>query len=244
MCTNLFVPVPNYHAPSLEQMDQMVEVIEETIKKGGSVVVHCGGGKGRAGTVGACLLLKYGRLGIRASVCGGPMKAPESFEDISTHFNSSAAIEFLRTTRPGSIETKVQEAFVRQFSNVLWKKFILPDFQLIENGGRELPRLKCSDAMNPTVSSNATKRAKEKALREIQRLQRKAPRCIICMGLPGSGKSTFANRLAESYPPTKSWLVINQDKLGRKECQKLAKSCKTKRAILDRCNLQLSEREY
>ncbi len=247
-CSNLFVPVPNYQPPSIDQMNQMVEAIEDAIHGGGSVVVHCGGGKGRAGTVGACLLLKYGRLGIRASVCGGATKAPQSFEDISTHFNSAAAMAFLRSMRPGSIETKAQESFVRQYSDSLWKKVILPDFQFaakrLENSSREIPLLKSSTDTGPKASAKAEKRAQEKILQEVQRLQRKAPRCIICMGLPGSGKSTFANSLAESYPPSNSWLVINQDKLGRKECQKLAKSCKTKRVVLDRCNLQVSEREY
>jgi len=50
-CRNLFVPVTNYQAPTRDQMDEIVDAIEETIKEGGSVIVHCGGGKGRAGTV-------------------------------------------------------------------------------------------------------------------------------------------------------------------------------------------------
>ncbi len=257
-CRNLFVPVTNYQAPTRDQMDEIVDAIEETIKDGDSVVVHCGGGKGRAGTVGACLLVKYGSLGIRASICGGPEKASTSIADIPTHYNSSAAMNFLRKTRPGSIETKIQENFVRQYSDLLWKRVILPDFGLVLDKKKEDSSIKrkenCSKLMRNASKENqkeisnqylkkAEKRAKEAELKSVQKLQRKAPRCIICLGLPGSGKSMFANRLAKSFPPENRWLVLNQDKLGRKQCERLAKSCKTgNRVILDRCNVTASER--
>ena len=256
-CRNLFVPVPNYQAPSSGQMDKIVDAVEETIKEGDSVVVHCGGGKGRAGTVGACLLLRYGSLGIRASICGETTKAPSTIADLPTHFNSAAAIKFLRTTRPGSIETKIQESFVRQYSDLLWKRVILPGFGLLHDktehasikrieGSSRLMFASSKENKKETGNHRQTKtekRAKEEEFKSIQKAQRKAPRCIICMGLPGSGKSIFANSLAESFPPEDSWLVLNQDKLGRKECERLAKSCKTSnRVILDRCNPKASER--
>mmetsp|Transcript_4416 Transcript_4416/g.10612 ORF Transcript_4416/g.10612 Transcript_4416/m.10612 type:complete len:1152 (-) Transcript_4416:225-3680(-) len=256
-CRNLFVPVPNYEAPSRGQMDKIIDAIEETVKEGDSVVVHCGGGKGRAGTVGACLLLRYGSLGIRASIWGEIWKAPSTIADLPTHFNSAAAIKFLRTTRPGSIETKIQESFVRQYSDLLWKRVILPTFGLLHDtiehasikqieGSSRLMLASSKENKEETANHRLTKtekRAKEEEFKSIQFAQRYAPRRIICMGLPGSGKSTFAKSLAKSYPPGNSWLVLNQDKLGRKECERLAKSCKTRdRVILDRCNLKASER--
>lgn len=254
-CRNLFVPVPNYHAPSKDQMDEIVQAIEETVQGGGSAVVHCGGGKGRAGTVGACLLMQYGSLGIRASA-----SAPSTIENLPTHFNSAAAIAFLRTTRPGSIETEIQEKFVRQYSDLLWKRVILPDFGFLqdkpcnpsvtkseENSSKLL--LPAPNDKNPKTTNRPTTADKKQTSIErklVQKAQRRAPRCIICMGLPGSGKSTFANRLAESFPPENSWLVINQDKLGRKECERLAGTVKkgrsNNRIILDRCNPTASER--
>ncbi|CAE6506924.1 unnamed protein product [Rhizoctonia solani] len=52
------VPIPNYKPPTLEQMDIILRRIHEP---GGSpVLVHCGGGKGRAGTVAACYLAAFG----------------------------------------------------------------------------------------------------------------------------------------------------------------------------------------
>jgi atypical dual specificity phosphatase len=106
-----------------------------------------------------------------------------------------------------------------------------------------LPALK----ENPETKNHPTKvdgLAEEEQRKAEQRAQRKAPRCIICMGLPGSGKSTFAYHLAKSFPPENSWLVLNQDRLGKRECERLAGTCNSKRhrVILDRCNPKESER--
>jgi len=201
--------------------------------------------------------VRYGSVGIRASICGNTEKESTSMADIPTHFNSAAAINFLRKTRPGSIETKIQGNFVREYSDLLWKRVILPDFGLLHVGTEDvsIKRAENSSKLMLTASkenqkeisnqyqTKAEKKAKEEELKSLQKLQRKAPRCIICMGLPGSGKSIFANMLAKSFPPENIWLVLNQDKLGRKQCERLTKSCKTgNRVILDRCNVTASER--
>lgn len=60
---------------------------------GGRVVAHCKGGLGRAGTV-ACMLLLD--CGIAA--------------------NAEEAMYWVRTVRPGAIETPTQEAFLREWS--------------------------------------------------------------------------------------------------------------------------------
>lgn len=58
---NLFVPVPNYYPPSADELDAILQEIERIVcREGRRVFVHCGGGKGRAGTVAACTLLRYG----------------------------------------------------------------------------------------------------------------------------------------------------------------------------------------
>jgi predicted ATPase with chaperone activity len=105
---------------------------------------------------------------------------------------------------------------------------ILPDFDVLQDEIDAVTRSieKLSECLHPTPKENretkklptkAERRADEKQRRSMQKAQRLAPRCIICMGLPGSGKSTFANTLAKLLPPENSWLVINQDRLGRKK---------------------------
>ena len=62
---NVFFPVPNYNPPSLQQMIEIDSVVRKEILRGGQVLIHCGGGKGRAGSVISALLLKYGLNGIK-----------------------------------------------------------------------------------------------------------------------------------------------------------------------------------
>lgn len=66
-------------------------------------MVHCGGGKGRAGTVMACLLAMHGS------------------EDATPQMEKNQVIEFLRRIRPGSIETTQQEDFVAAWLSHRWK---------------------------------------------------------------------------------------------------------------------------
>ncbi|MDP4002903.1 cyclin-dependent kinase inhibitor 3 family protein [Methylobacterium sp. NEAU K] len=61
--------------------------ISEQLREGGSVVVHCRGGLGRAGMVAAKLLVMMGE-------------------------DPRRAIERVRAVRPGAIETREQEAYV------------------------------------------------------------------------------------------------------------------------------------
>ena len=67
---NLFVPVTNYEPPTTAQMDEIVDAVVRVVGAGGAVMEHCGGGKGRAGTVAACLLLRFGERGVRAQLAG------------------------------------------------------------------------------------------------------------------------------------------------------------------------------
>ena len=78
--------------------------------------------------------------------------------------------------------------------------------------------------------------------------RRRIPRCIMLMGLPASGKSSFAAALAsalnESTSRSMPTLVANQDDLGRKECARVASRASSKcRVIVDRCNLTVGERK-
>jgi atypical dual specificity phosphatase len=57
---NTFLPVPNYRAPSVPQIDMFMRLCCTSSAAGAPVLVHCGGGKGRAGTLVACYLVAFG----------------------------------------------------------------------------------------------------------------------------------------------------------------------------------------
>ena len=95
------------------------------------------------------------------------------------------------------------------------------------------------------------KQQKEQFAQQKRRL-RCIPPCIMLMGLPGAGKSTFARRLQEGLEKQRAMdtdvpavVIASQDTLGRRECERVASSAtKTKNAIVvvDRCHLTSSER--
>ncbi|KAG8896316.1 hypothetical protein FRC01_011884, partial [Tulasnella sp. 417] len=111
--TNTFIPVKNYHPPSIEQMDIIMRLFEDASKL--PILVHCGGGKGRAGTVAACYIAAYG-FGRSPFVSGLPAERDEPV------MSAAAAISAIRDVRPGSIETERQEDFVRQWTSAVWKR--------------------------------------------------------------------------------------------------------------------------
>ncbi|PBK69273.1 ATP dependent DNA ligase [Armillaria solidipes] len=111
--SNTFLPVPNYRPPSIEQMDIIIRLFNDPEKL--PLLVHCGGGKGRAGTVAACYLVAYG------------FGKPHPNQD-HPEMTANGAIATLRSLRPGSIETSEQEAFVSKWCSTIWKRqAVLPD---------------------------------------------------------------------------------------------------------------------
>ena len=74
-----------------DRMLDTVNLIRARLSLGEHVVVHCRGGLGRAGTVAACVLVSDGT-------------------------DAADAITLVRSCRPGAIETRGQEAFVRGFA--------------------------------------------------------------------------------------------------------------------------------
>ncbi|THV02514.1 ATP dependent DNA ligase [Dendrothele bispora CBS 962.96] len=110
---NVFLPVPNYYPPSVEQMDFVMRLISDGSNL--PILIHCGGGKGRAGTVAACYL----------TACG--FGTPSFYRDHPA-LSAPEAISVLRSIRPGSIETRHQEEFVSKWCSTIWKRqSILPD---------------------------------------------------------------------------------------------------------------------
>lgn len=81
------LPVPDFTAPSAEQLDEGVRAIGDALAAGQGIAVHCGAGLGRTGTLVACYLVQQG-------------------------LEPADAIAQVRERRPGAVETKGQHAAV------------------------------------------------------------------------------------------------------------------------------------
>ncbi len=80
------------------QVDRFLEAVAA---EDACVLVHCGGGKGRAGTFAACCLAMWG------------FSPPLDLTVKRPVLSAQEAVRIVRNLRPGSIETQEQEAFVQ-----------------------------------------------------------------------------------------------------------------------------------
>jgi atypical dual specificity phosphatase len=87
----LALAINDFQTPTFEQADPLIRAIIAELEAGRNVLVHCAAGRGRTGTINACVLI---RLGVDPSV----------------------AIAVIRRERPGSIETPEQERFIYQYA--------------------------------------------------------------------------------------------------------------------------------
>jgi atypical dual specificity phosphatase len=205
-CRNVFLPVRNYQAPTNEQVDIFIKAMDD-LPTDEAALIHCGGGKGRAGTFAACYLMARG-FGITPTERHGG----EGY----VHMYPGDAIKLLRQMRPGSIETIKQETFVRDYA------------QYLISGQQE-------------VAPPETIPLESESPLELDGKLPRSPSLIVCCGVPGSGKSTFASQLAAL-----GYIIISQDELGSKTAclNTLSNAIENgNKMILDRCNPYVEDRE-
>jgi atypical dual specificity phosphatase len=90
----LHVPVQDMAPPTILDIEEVVSFTERSIGQGKPVAIHCLAGRGRTGTMLACFLVHRGT-------------------------DPQAAIETIRTQRPGSIETQAQVMVVFDYAAYL-----------------------------------------------------------------------------------------------------------------------------
>lgn len=90
----LHEPVVDFTAPDAAQLERILEFIDAQSRAGRVVLVHCGAGLGRSGTVAAAWLVRSG-------------------------MEARAAIERVRELRPFSVETRDQEQAVEDYARRL-----------------------------------------------------------------------------------------------------------------------------
>lgn len=92
--TPYWEPVVDGLPPSHAQADRVVRIALEAVAQGKRVIIHCRGGRGRAGTLGACCYVAQG-------------------------YGPQTAIVLTRAYRQGAVETLAQEDFIVRFAKRL-----------------------------------------------------------------------------------------------------------------------------
>ncbi|KAI8817820.1 uncharacterized protein EV422DRAFT_540078 [Fimicolochytrium jonesii] len=260
---NVFLPVENLQAPTIAQVEHFMRLCNQHLHSAANdtdtllpaVLVHCGGGVGRAGTFAACYLARFG-CAVLPPLCAACRAAVVDCTAVECVGGSCAnatppamsaadAIEVLRATRPGSLETRVQEVFVRTYVDHCWKRYSGGgdgDAGGNGDGADSMFGLDAGENENMDIPSTGILATGQPPPH---------PNVLILVGLPGSGKSTFCARLGCISPDdstlitANTYVRISQDDIGsRRACESLIATIIKRggRVVLDRCNTRAADR--
>jgi len=98
----LHSPIVDLGLPSVEALQKLLLDLESRLEAGEKLYIHCWGGRGRAGTVGACMLQKVYGLSVE-----------ESLERVQRAFSTRGDVQYK------SPETDEQFEFVRKFAQLV-----------------------------------------------------------------------------------------------------------------------------
>ena len=95
-------PIGDFGLPAPEQMKSILDTLDESLRMGRRVYLHCWGGIGRTGTAVGCYLVRHGRTGEEAlrQLAGWWKTVPKS------------------RYHPRSPETQEQVAFIRNWAEL------------------------------------------------------------------------------------------------------------------------------
>lgn len=219
-----FLPTDNYHPPSQPQIDIFMRICCSGAEEGNTpVLVHCGGGKGRAGTMLACYLVAFGFNRPPPEILGAT--------DFTPTMNAAEAIQALRTLRPGSLETPEQEAAVHTYCSALWKRrSILPRPVSEPTGTYPVITGKPVGTTDFIVMCGLPGSGKSSFSRALI----KRANASVPVG-PNSSRKLVQG----------PWIEVDSDVDGRGGCERSVSSGGSgKRLILDRCNGTREDREW
>ncbi|ALM75414.1 protein-tyrosine phosphatase family protein [Thermococcus barophilus] len=91
----LYSPIEDFSAPTLEQLINIVRWIDEKVRDGKKVLIHCFGGSGRSGTIAVAYLMYSQGLSLRD------------------------ALTRVRSLKPSAVETWSQMDVLRKFERYL-----------------------------------------------------------------------------------------------------------------------------
>lgn len=96
----VWFPIPDLHAPPLDDLDHLLDDLSARLRAGERVLMHCGAGIGRTGTVATCLLMLLGLerdAALDVVATSRPLAGPEVgaqrelIDELAAHLGRSAS---------------------------------------------------------------------------------------------------------------------------------------------------------